>query len=395
MASRQETFQRKQALRCDLLQAHRDGTLASGGLALSYRELSVRYGLSKDTIATELRKLEREGVLQVVPNVGTFGGNARSMQERTFLFTLPYPLAYSVHLTLTHRAFEAEIAAQGGSCLTLSHEDVRALAQSGALPELSGVFNFEPPSSDIEENRDAALPRVVYNGNTLLPRRGCDEFDFDHRDGGQKAARHLLSRGHRRIAFLGLHTLKGGHGDSGYEWSRLRAIGWREALREAGIDAQLEFLPSRLQPHAGQMAPIKRALQEGLRALLPALKQGKIEAVVAVNQFAAHELFAALKKGVPHALYPAVIAFDGDNERDAHLVSSLRLPWDELGAQSARRLCDRASGRAMGPSQTILIPMQMMSRLTCRSEWSRHGDVAALLTANNSHAPSFKEAIMR
>ncbi len=384
MATRQKTQQDKEALKEMVRAKCRAGEMRAGDRLPTLRELTTHYSLSMPTVAGALQELVAEGVLYFLPRVGTFVGPEQRAAGGTFVFVTPYPLSNNVHMVFAHRAFEATIAARGGSCLTLEREQVAQLQARGALPVLAGLFEFgddkELLGASAMDELKIHAPRVVYlEGESSAP-TSCDSVNFDHHDGGGQATRHLLSRGHRRIAFLGLHTPT-----DGYFWSRQREEGWREALCEAKVNPDaLEFLPQQFMPEWGGQGIASR---QASQALVSALRRGEVEAVVAVNCVAAHQLFAALSEDeLPHESWPAVVAFDDEQEQDAHLVSTLRLPWDELGAQAAHLLCARASGQKSGPGEKHLVKMSLMPRLTCQSDWSLSKGMVALMTP----APSTK-----
>jgi LacI family transcriptional regulator len=89
----------------------------------------------------------------------------------------------------------------------------------------------------------------VFNRELTLAKRLKPTWDFlglDNRRGAYLATEHLLSRGHRRIAFFG------GHADSSS--CRDRRAGYVEALTAAGIDVRPQWLiecaPTRLEAAA-------------------------------------------------------------------------------------------------------------------------------------------------
>jgi LacI family transcriptional regulator len=93
------------------------------------------------------------------------------------------------------------------------------------------------------------VPVLVFNREPSHVRWSASHWDYlalDNRRGAGLATRHLLERGHRRIAFFG------GHAESSS--CRERRRGYAEALGEAGIrpepDWLIETVPSRLDAAA-------------------------------------------------------------------------------------------------------------------------------------------------
>lgn len=92
------------------------------------------------------------------------------------------------------------------------------------------------PATDRQEYLDAdlraGLPTVFVDRHP----RGVyvDSVTVDNEQGGYDAARHILSRGHRRIAVLSdLQTI---------ETARLRIAGVTRALHDAGVELDPQLL---------------------------------------------------------------------------------------------------------------------------------------------------------
>ena len=124
---------------------------------------------------------------------------------------------------------------------------------------LDGLIILSLPVGDTEARRliDHGLPTVLIE--YPHPRLNCVEIDDVQ--GGYMAATYLLKKGHRRIAFLGDTDLP--------EYSihpvSLRLSGFRQALKEAGIDLPDTFV--RLAPYSQeQTRQVARELLNLLRA---------------------------------------------------------------------------------------------------------------------------------
>lgn len=104
-------------------------------------------------------------------------------------------------------------------------------------------------ATDIELVVGRNTPLLVFNRELIETRRTSFGYDFlglDNRGGARVATQHLLSLGHRRIAFYG------GHVDSSS--CRERRMGFLDALSEAGIEVDqrwmIETVPTRLEASA-------------------------------------------------------------------------------------------------------------------------------------------------
>ena len=74
----------------------------------------------------------------------------------------------------------------------------------------------------------------------------------DNYAGAKDAVRHLIARGHRRIAFLG--------GIANTTVFAERTAGWRDAMKEAGLDGPEDLAISSTASRAGGVAAVERAL---------------------------------------------------------------------------------------------------------------------------------------
>lgn len=374
MAARNDIAQRKLALLQDLRALHREQDGAIGATALKQRELSERYGLSIRTISLALQELVEEGVLYTVPRVGTFLGRASTETTEPYLIVSQYERIPNGFFDNFRIGFEDRIAQLGGATLAMTEEEALWHAEQGNLPKISGVFeigagmtcNFGPTSR--------ALLEAGVSGASFGPLEDSelpiDLVDFDNEDGGAQAARHMLSVGHREIAFLGLNNE---HNVKQFRWSFQRENGWRRAMNQAGRDTSgAIFRPagSFSREHVDQIEAAAEAAGQ-------LLDQRKFTAVVAVNVFAAHGLMRALRdRGVPADRWPAMMCFDVSPKGAASMLSFLRLPWDKVGTEAAQLLWERRNGRLKGQPQQRLVPMQLIPRLTCRSDWAASSGLA-------------------
>lgn len=191
---------------------------------------------------------------------------------------------------------------------------------------------------------------------------GFDSVSFDDVDGGRQATQHLLSWGHTRIAFVGLHR-----DASTFPWSKARARGWREALQAAGCSPGREALW--LQSPRGE-GDAEAQTETGF-ALAQKLEQHpEVTALVAANDFVALGLIRWLReKRKPLGDWPAMVGFDATDIAAELGLTSLRLPWDVLGATAAELLLDRASGRLSGPPQARRVKMRLINRASSSQPW--------------------------
>ena len=168
---------------------------------------------------------------------------------------------------------------------------------------------------------------------TLAPRElDCPSVLVDNRAAAREATEHLLSLGHRQIAFV--------EGPAGLHTSAHRLEGFETAVAAAG--ASPVVLPGGFEFEAGAAAA------ESL------LASGLPDAVLGVNDEVAIGLLTGLRRGgvdVPGRVSVAGI----DDTRPARLVdlTSVSLPLHELGEAAARVILEGGSGDVVLPHRLV------------------------------------------
>jgi DNA-binding LacI/PurR family transcriptional regulator len=381
MPSRQETARQKIKMLRDMREQCHDGRLSPGSFVPSQRELAERYQLSMPIVARVLGELIDEGVLYTVPRVGTFVGRPRRDDAPIFMLLFSCEPANSQHHAQVRSGFEERISQLGGRSLLLTQSqlarDDEPRQQPLNLPPLDGVFEFDirgDAAPLLEAHHTLPDARVRFGG--CAEDSPFNTVDFDHAGGGRLAVGHLRGFGHKSIAFLGLHARSD---DDVFPWSAAREVGWREMMSAELSDAEV----ARLSFHprvVGGIAHDKQiaAARQAARPLINAAQARRVSAVVAVNSLAAQGLLMALQESqMPVEHWPALVCFDDFVDSGGYVLSSLRLPWEEIGRVAAELLWERQRNPG-GPAQRRLVPMRLISRLSCQPAWSLLPGVAAL-----------------
>jgi LacI family transcriptional regulator len=168
-------------------------------------------------------------------------------------------------------------------------------------------------------------------------------INVDNVRGGFLATEHLLSLGHRRIAFLG--------GDAGHPSIASRLIGYREAFRERGIVVD-ERLIRADEPGTGTADGYN-----GTRNLLRTKEP--FTALFACNDAMAIGALRALKEsGIHIPLNVSLVGFD-NIDLCFHIdprLTSVHVPKEELGAQALKVLLAVIEKGGTAVTNTLIDP---------------------------------------
>lgn len=194
--------------------------------------------------------------------------------------------------------------------------------------------------------REAGMPAVVIANRDIDPAIGSVDADFF--GGAEQIVRHLLDLGHRRIAHI--------TDDPILRSTQGRREGYERALRAAGIEPDPTLIV-----RAGQLR------HEGDAATQTLLATGRpFTAIFCVNDLTALgaiECLTRAGKSVPGDV--SVTGYD-----DIYLaqyahppLTTVHLPWYEMGATAAEMAIDAVEGTAGFPFSVVL-PVDLRLRAT-------------------------------
>jgi LacI family transcriptional regulator len=245
-----------------------------------------------------------------------------------------------------------------------------ALAALTARHRADGVIvmSLQLASEQLDALRRAGIALAMVD----VSAPGVPQTVTDDIAGGRLATAHLLSLGHRRIAFVGDSTARA-EVSLGFGSSRRRLEGYRRELDAA--DAELHPELVRLAPHGAAEAA-------DLAAQLLALPDPPTAIFAASDTQAMGVLSAAGRAGfsVPDGL--SVIGFD-DIESAAPLgLSTVRQPLRLSGAKAAGRLCALLRGEQVRPlRQALTLSVVQRASSAAPSVSSASGGGVRLLAA--------------
>jgi len=189
---------------------------------------------------------------------------------------------------------------------------------------------------------DLGIPMVAYSFYGSRPNVIC--FDVDNAAIGRAAARHFLDRGLRSFAFVGRDL----------PYSALRLASFRETVERSGYRCADFNLPAGQEHYFEYSPPINRRFSRWLAGLT------KPVGVLTAYDKVAWELADACR--VQHLRIPEQVAVLGVNDDPIYCglarptLSSVRVPWDRIGAGAARALerIVRRPQKQANPRQPIL-----------------------------------------
>lgn len=385
MSNRQHTRENRLGLREALLHECRTGVLTAGDALPTVRELALKHGLSPATTQRVLKSMADEGILQLRQGAGAYISKLPEHAETTFVVVFGDELRNMVNFNVVREGFESEIAKRNASSLTLTPQtrSLPAVLQSVAegSVNIGGAFYVRSSApvknlagqDVIESLGDIPLVTLAFGPEPADMGPVTAAFDtlrFDDVDGARQTVRHLWRRGHRKLAFLGLHNPEATA--TTLPWSAQRAAGFKAAVNALDEEA-LIFLPN-YEPGLYEPSEQEPAGAAAAQALIPLLREGRVKAVVCANQYAFRGLLSAARAAeLPEACWPAIVAFD-DAAHGDHLLSVVRLPWDDMGRAAATALWERAFGtpeQREAPPRDIYVPMRLVARLSCSTSYDK------------------------
>ncbi len=178
---------------------------------------------------------------------------------------------------------------------------------------------------------------------------GCS-VSVDHAAGGRLAAQHLLSLGHRKLAFVG--------GRPGLQQFDLRMQGMRAAITEAGFDPA-EALTEVHEEGIG--------LESGRRAAQTLLNDTLPSGICCGNDMLAFGVFRELRRnGVRIPEDVALVGYDDVEFAESWIVplTSVRQPTTEMGRQAAHLLFDHAVAAPDHEHRQVVLQPELVIRDT-------------------------------
>jgi DNA-binding LacI/PurR family transcriptional regulator len=247
---------------------------------------------------------------------------------------------YSSFISTTEQSGEAEIAA------------LRAFFEHRVDGIIVATMETKAGDDALRQFIRRGMP-IVTIGRALsqLP---VDRVTTDNWRGAYEAVEHLISLGHKRIAFIGASLINAG---------RLRRFqGFADALRDNGITISEELI---VGPKAdfGPAYSTYEAGYQGMRQLIALTTRPS--AVFARNDYTAFgAIYAARDQGLSVPDDIAVMGFDNIPMAAYSIppLTTIEQPTAELGHKAASMLLERLNGQVGGDGREICFPCRLVVR---------------------------------
>jgi DNA-binding LacI/PurR family transcriptional regulator len=332
---------------------------------LQMADIARLAGVSKATVSRALNRSPlvnektRERILDLARSlkytINISAQNLRLKQNRTIGVVIPYDRSTRQHLAdpfyLSMLGCLADALTAQGCEMLLSRIDADDL-DAAALPYDTGrvmgviLVGQWRDHAQLDGLAERGVPIVVW-GAQLATQAYCS-VGSDNVAGGQAAARHLLARGRRRIAFFG---------DIGLPEVAHRYQGYCDAHRALG-----------LAPDPALHVPVPFVSEGGAFAVEQLLARAvPFDAVFAASDLLAMMAINALRAhGLRTPADVAVVGYD-DIELSGYFhppLTTVRQPMAAAGQALVASLLALADGGAVAPVQ---LPAELIVRASCGS----------------------------
>lgn len=210
------------------------------------------------------------------------------------------------------------------------------------------ILSLTPSDADAERLVQQRVPAVLIDAyHPLLPSVSIDDVA-----GGQAATNHLISLGHRRIAYIGEHL------EDNLFKSRVvvdRYSGYRKALAEAGIPFRPEYHG---QGNYGWRDARRMALD------IFSLEERPTALFAYCDTMAYGVMEAAQTCGITIPRDLSLIGFDDVEITQYFQLTTIHQPLYESGARGAALLLDYIDSDDDQELQHVLLPTKLVTRQT-------------------------------
>ena len=311
-------------------------------------ELVEITGLARATIRKAITNLVNMGYLRRKRRLGTFVEHRSESDDSQDIVGIIVPDIRTGYTPELVRGIEDEAANNQLSTILCNTDDLyfKANFHTDRLISNSvcGVI-FVPTAASDEKNRQIVEQFTQRDIPVILADRTIEDTELDYVttnnfDGGYQLTKYLIDKGHRKIGIT-LSTL--------FSTERERLEGYKQALKDAGIDPDPEFM----QLHNGPFS--EEHYIKYVNILLG--KTDEISAIFAGHDRIAYLIYSEAKNmgiSIPEDI--SVVGYDDLNPNYSNLMplTTMHQPIYEMGQESLKILMSRIKGGRDSTEQKVL-----------------------------------------
>ena len=331
------------------------GRLAEGEYLPPEKDLAEQLGVSPGTIMKAMRRLKADGYVERrkghgtrVVSPGTREGERDNRAVLVLLGDIQHPFYAAIYsgiqAVLDERDYKPILIETADQC-------EREKAAIRKHRDRVGGFLVVPA---IENSNQALYGELLSRGipfvfiDRYVPGFDVDAVVSDNVQGGYLATSHLLERGHRRIAVVGL---------TGVVSQQRRLEGYRKALSEHDVPFDESLVYSR------EATPYEDGQDVGSMILKD---HPDVTAAFCLRDDIAWGFLNAVKDGgrvVPEEF--SVVGYNDNREICSRLrppLTTVRQPTAALGGRAARRMVRLLSGEGIEEPKVLSLPVEIVER---------------------------------
>jgi len=307
----------------------RSGRLKPGDQLPSFAQMQAEHGIGQGTLERVYSVLENENLIIRQPKRGTFVAETRR-QKALNVVGVGSGLSPRQHpyYSLLLQGIQ-EVAYREKIEVLLLHGD-----SSVAWEKMDGVILADQDSSRVPPT----MPAI----SLLHPLDGVPCVLADEYNGSKDATEHLISLGHRKIAFLAISGAK-----SSRNFPRQRINGYQDALKAAGIKEEKHWIRALRDPWEPTKSFSDLGFEKMSRWLEEDWQKLGCTAIMAHNDDTAIGVLRALQRaGIKVPQEVSLMGFDG-TEISEHIhpsLSTVVVPLREIGARGMELLLQQVDG---------------------------------------------------